>query len=68
MEAAKYMTEINLKEKYGFFFNLNQEEAIKFAAVRECGYSIPDIVKMGIEVALAQTRKTDGKHLDEREE
>lgn len=59
---------MEIKPKYGFYFNLQENDAIRMTAARECGYSIPDIVKMGIGQALAQTRKVDGQHLSEREE
>jgi hypothetical protein len=59
---------LDKKPMYGYHFTLNERDSIRLTAAREVGYTIPNIVRLGIEVALKQTQKTDGRHLDEREE
>jgi hypothetical protein len=56
------------KPRYCYSFQLNEAQHLKTEAVKSCGYTIPAIFRLGLDVALQQTRKTDGKHLLEREE
>ena len=49
-----------------FSFRLSDADTLKLEAVRECGYTLNQIVREGVDVCPRQTREEDGEHLTNR--